>query len=651
MILRNLLLIIGLLFGLSLNAQAELQEMSLDQLEARREAIDLELNQLANYSLRSGVGANGYRSKANKHAESHEWIEIELDQEIEIQEIILAPTLTRDEKSGYTADGFPLDFDIRAGKAGDTEGTIIASFTQKDNHLPRVAPLVVPIAGVKASWVRIEAKRLTARKIDGLFTLQFSEILIFSGLKNWALRQPVTALKDEGPTISSWHRRFLTDGSATYLMDASTGEQGLAYLSAIGDADQPSLTIDLGDIYSISQINLHAVDQSDTIPQSFPGDFGVPKHFLVEGATTNDFSDSVKLLEVRNESIYDFSPMMNWNVTESACRYVRLTALEPYIFNNGVLKGTRIGFAEIELIAQGQNVALGKPVSSNLVTDTPMRPIAKLTDGLNFYGDILPTRKWLEQLARRHDLELERPIITAELETRYSRQKTNLIRLSWLAGILGAGIAFTILIDRVIRLRQVARIKERFAADLHDELGANVHSIGMLSDVAIDADTADEWKSIHEKIWDLSQRTGTAIRYCTNMLEAKGLYIGLVEDMRRASKRITGNYTHEFTVEGEAHLKHLKPRCRVDLFLFYKESLINICRHSNATHLQTTLIVKANEVELTVMDNGKGTPEAPASLQRRARLMHAQMVTLTPEGGGTAVTITFKMRKLWPRFF
>ena len=31
--------------------------------------------------------------------------------------------------------------------------------------------------------------------------------------------------------------------------------------------------------------------------------------------------------------------------------------------------------------------------------------MSNLTDGVNFYGAILPVREWLNQLARRHELE------------------------------------------------------------------------------------------------------------------------------------------------------------------------------------------------------------------------------------------------------
>lgn len=644
----SFLFLITALTAPAASANDAIEAMPLAQLEARRDAIKAELSQLAAFSLRSGVGSNGYRSVAHLTPDNTEWLELDLGNSVPIDLIVIVPTLVRHTKDGFMADGFPIEFRILAGSSDNREdGTLIASFNEADQLLPRIAPVLVPTEGLNASWIRIEATQLPKRVIDGKYALQLSEIFVFEGDTNWALRRPVTSPEPMSPLISPWSARYLTDGATPYFMDAATGDKGIAFINAVGGADQPSLTIDLGEAKSISQINLHAVDQSDTVPQSFLGDFGIPYHFKVEGSTEPDFSNAVTLLDARHESIYDISPIMSWNMTESASRYVRLTALDPYIFNNGRDKGTRIGFAEIELLSKGHNLALGKTLSSNFFVESDQRPLSRLTDGLNFYGNILPIREWLEQLTRRHDLEAELPLITAELEKRYARQKANLNRLAWLAALLAVGIALTILIERLMRQRQVAQIKQRLAADLHDELGANVHSMGMLSDLADDADSPEELQSIHKQIWDLSQRTGTAVRYCTNMLEAEGLYSELIQDMERAAQRITVNYQHDFFAEGNTSIQRLRPRTRTDLFLFYKECLINICRHSNATQLTSRICAESNRIHLTVSDNGQGIEKIPASLERRARLMRGQIKLETPTAGGTAIQLKLKIRRNW----
>lgn len=644
----SFLFLITALTAPATSANDVIEAMPLAQLEARRDAIKTELSQLASFSLRSGVGSNGYRSVAHLEPDHTEWLEIDLGKNVPVDLIAVVPTLVRHTKDGFISDGFPTEFRILAGTSNDREDSIlIASFNEADQLLPRIAPVLVPTNGLKASWIRIEASRVPKRVIDEKYALQLSEVFVFGGNTNWALRRPVKSSEPISPLISPWSARYLTDGATPYFMDAATGDKGIAFINAVGGADQPSLTIDLGEAKSISQINLHAVDQSDTVPQSFLGDFGIPYHFKLEGSTEPDFTDAVTLLDARHESIYDISPIMSWNIPEFANRYIRLTALDPYIFNNGRDKGTRIGFAEIELLSKGHNLARGKTVSTNFFVESEQRPLSRLTDGLNFYGNILPIREWLEQLTRRHDLEAELPLITAELEKRYTRQKANLNRLAWLAAILTVGIALTILIERLMRQRQVAQIKQRLAADLHDELGANVHSMGMLSDLADDADSPEELQSIHKQIWDLSQRTGTAVRYCTNMLEAEGLYLGLIEDMERAAQRITVSYQHDFSAEGSELTKQLRPRTQIDLFLFYKECLINICRHSNATQLRTRIIAESNTILLTVCDNGQGIQKIPASLERRARLMQGKIKLETPTEGGTAIQLKLKIRRNW----
>ena len=220
-------------------------------------------------------------------------------------------------------------------------------------------------------------------------------------------------------------------------------------------------------------------------------------------------------------------------------------------------------------------------------------------------------------------------------------------RLAWLAALLAAGIGFTILIDRMLRMRQIVKIRERFAADLHDELGANLHTIGLLSDLAEEAQgSPSELSMLHQRIRKVTEQTGTAVRHCTDLLEAEGLYTALLGDMERAARRIMAKFSHEISVEGEAHLAQLKPRTRADLFLFYKECLVNISRHSDATEFSTQLTASPKQIQLSVHDNGRGIAEAiPKSLKRRAKLLRGKMRVESPVTGGTTIHLTLRIRR------
>ncbi len=646
-------LLVGILPAMATPIETDplLEDLSLTHLEQRLDAIDADLQELAQYSLRSGIGPVGYRSKTHDTAANAEWIRIDLGQDTPIDRIVLVPTIWRDTEKGFIDDGFPLEFSITTGSRDDPNGTVIARFGARDRLLPRIAPVVVACSGTTASWIRLEATLLSPRAWDGKYILQLDEILVFNGQENMALKQAIQASSADDPAVSARQIRFLVDGFVPYLMDAHLGAQSIAFMSKTDVGDQPTFTIDLETVHRLNRIHLHAVDLSDTVPISTPIGFGVPRRLRVEGATRPDFSDAVYLIDYHKETVYDTGPIIMRRFPDTPCRYIRLMTVEPYLHNT-VVSESFIGFAEIELFSQGHNVALGKSVTASFdVNYSPNRSLAALTDGRNLYGRILPIRDWLNELSRRHDLETERPRIGAELNRRYARQKLNLTRMKWLAALLAFGIGLALLIDRLYRMRQVARIKERFAADLHDELGANLHTIGLLSDLAEQAmDEPEELTMLHQRIRALTERTGTAMRHCTSMQEANGLYGGLKADMERAAMRIMAKLEHDLSVEGETFLEQLKPRTRIDLFLFYKECLVNISRHSGATQFSTRLTADPKIIHLTISDNGRGIGDSkgnriPSSLKRRARLLGARVTVDSPTTGGTCIVLTLRTQR------
>lgn len=174
-----------------------------------------------------------------------------------------------------------------------------------------------------------------------------------------------------------------------------------------------------------------------------------------------------------------------------------------------------------------------------------------------------------------------------------------------------------------------------------------MHAIGLLSDLAEDAkESPDELSMIHQRIRNVTEQTGTAVRHCSDLLEAKGLYSGLLADMERSARRIMAKFSHELSVEGEAHLATLKPRARTDLLLFYKEYLVNISRHSGASEACTLLSATPKEITLSVHDNGRGTTDGiPKALKRRAKLLGAQLHIESPADGGTTIHLILRIRR------
>lgn len=621
------------------------------QLERRLASVDFELTQLASYSLRSGVGSIGYRSEVHEESETTEWLQIDLGPKRSFDQVVLVPSIWRDTQSGFRADGFPEEFRIVAGGAGNPEGKVIASFGKNDEVLPRIAPFIVSCPGTAASWVRLEATKLSPRAWDGKYELELAEMMVFSGEENIALHRPVTASSTE-QEVGARGKPFLVDGFTPYLMDAAQGQQSIAMVSGVGIGDAPSIELDLGEVQPINRLHFHTTDLSDTVPQANGADFGIPRQMLVEGAKLADFSDAVPLVVYRAASIYDTGPILMLHFPETACRYVRLTAIEPFINTLGDVKGSQIGAAEIELFSNGRNVAVGKAVTASFSLNDPLRHFRAVTDGRNLYGNILPIRDWLDQLARRHDLESARPVIVAELNHRFARQKSILRLLGLLSALLTVGIGVTVLIARNLQKRKIEEIRERFAADLHDELGANLHTIRLLGDVALNAlDSPERLKTVLLRSQNLAERTSAAVRQGIHLHQAGGLHENLPDDMLRCSERILADIEHDISIEGREVLNRLPPGIRADLFLFFKESLVNISRHSGATRFSIDLTASVKQIRMVISDNGCGIPDSgsngvPASLKRRARLLSAQVSAGISIHGGASITLTFKPTRL-----
>lgn len=622
-------------------------ELSVGRLEQRLLEIDGRLAGLANYHLGGGVGAIGSRSRAHDVPGVAEWIEVDFGDTAPLDEVVLVPAIRRDGGNGFAADGFPRAFRLLAGTGADRVGRVIAEFSEGDGLLPRIAPLVVPCPGVVASWIRVEATLLSRREFDSKFVLQFSEILAFSGEENMALHQRARYPASHEPsTAPGWPDSAVVDGFLPYLMAAADGEKSVAYLKTPGAGGAPALTVDLGSSQPLSRLHLHAVDQSDTVPQAFAGDIGIPRVLRVEGANSPDFSAARLLVELRHDSIYDVGPILVRRFPVTNCRYVRLVAVE---LNGDPLSGAgsgRLGFAEIELFAEGRNVALNRPVAASFKSEDTVRSLSSLTDGRNFYGTILPLRTWLNQLAERHALERERPLVSAELTRRYVRQKAIVTGLGGLAAVLACGVIVIVFVNRARQQRAIEQTRKRIAADLHDELGADLHAIGLLGDLAGAARASPErLDDLLQRMRALTERTGKAARHCTNLLEAEELHGDLVSDVRHAANRILADLEHRIEFEGEDRLRQLRPRKRIDLLLFYQECLINVIRHSGATTVHTRLAAAAGWIRLSVTDNGRGLDGVvPASLKRRARLLGASVESGSPGPRGTRIVLSLKER-------
>ena len=223
----------------------------------------------------------------------------------------------------------------------------------------------------------------------------------------------------------------------------------------------------------------------------------------------------------------------------------------------------------------------------------------------------------------------------------------------WFLMMVGVLVAMTIYAvhrQRTARLIELERVRTRIATDLHDDIGANLSLIAMLSEVARgfvkhDDRRMKEWFST---IATTSRDTVDAMSDIVWAVNPKRDQLSdLTQRMRRFADDILGarNIALNFRVpEPDRQLK-VGADLRREVFLIFKESINNIVRHSQCTTTHVELEFAHGWLVLRVSDNGCGlNPGAAgdgtglASLRARAQKLGGSF-DIVSSNSGTSVTL------------
>jgi signal transduction histidine kinase len=204
---------------------------------------------------------------------------------------------------------------------------------------------------------------------------------------------------------------------------------------------------------------------------------------------------------------------------------------------------------------------------------------------------------------------------------------------------------------RVGHLVALERVRSRLASDLHDDIGANLSQIAILSEVTRrrpDAVGAAVGASL-EQIASLARASVDSmgdIVWATN--PGRDSLHDLSQRMRQHATELLSAHGIAFTFQGPA--EDVEPQVHADVrrevFLVFKEALNNLARHSGCTSAHIELTRQNGLLLLRVSDDGKGISgprrqdgHGLASMDRRARALGAVLDIAAGANGGTVVTL------------
>ena len=164
--------------------------------------------------------------------------------------------------------------------------------------------------------------------------------------------------------------------------------------------------------------------------------------------------------------------------------------------------------------------------------------------------------------------------------------------------------------ERAERKREIEEERARVAHDLHDDLGAGLTEVNMLSSLVKSATTSPDEKNRY-----LADLTETA-RRMVNSLDEIVWAVNPRNDTIASLASYFGSYAQRLLdlasvacgldVAEDLPDYPLDPKFRQELFLAFKEALTNVVRHAAATQVWVRISVKDGQILVVLADNGRG---------------------------------------------
>jgi signal transduction histidine kinase/streptogramin lyase len=220
-------------------------------------------------------------------------------------------------------------------------------------------------------------------------------------------------------------------------------------------------------------------------------------------------------------------------------------------------------------------------------------------------------------------------------------------------------LVFTFVRYREQRLREVMQVRDRIALDLHDEVGSSLSSIVLFSTAVTKGNQGlpDKATALLQRIKENSTRAMESMNDIVWSVDPEHDALSdLLARMRVFAQPICEARGIDLVIDIPADLltRKLGMAARKNLYLIFKEALINAVRHAGCTRIAVSMPPVKDHLELRVADNGRGMAahHGEASLgghgldnmRKRAAEMHGTLRVHSATGQGTEVVVRFPNR-------
>ena len=218
-----------------------------------------------------------------------------------------------------------------------------------------------------------------------------------------------------------------------------------------------------------------------------------------------------------------------------------------------------------------------------------------------------------------------------------------------LGAALLMGLAYSVHRARLRHALEIERVRTRVATDLHDDIGAGLSEIAILSEVARRQPDAERSARTLSEIGDGARRLVDSMSDIVWSTDPRKDDVGsLAQRIRQFAANVLESQGIEWGLEvaPELETRRLDPETRQQVFLIVKEAVSNAARHSGCRRVSVRIVAEGEILRLSVEDDGRGLPasaESPghglANMQGRAQSLGGTFEALPGGGGGTRILV------------
>ncbi len=597
------------------------------------------------HAMKVGLGYRGYRPKAGAPDPS---VTLDLGSEFPIETIFLIPAQREFlEDTGI----FPKRFTIElSGRADFAQRTVIYSSGQGvlPSRMTESNPVPFNAQNNKARYVRLTVHEGHNKGMLDLFGL--SEVVVVSNHDPVSFGAAVSCVGDLNAQ-GIWYPEALADGRTPLGIWQNGGKSKADPGDCVTVSDNAETVT-----WSIRLDHQSALDRLVLFPYQLDRSFEssvFPESMTVHLQGEDGTEESLAFQWTNPLAGANSMTPLVIPLHGKTAKSIRLSALRPW--KMGDMKVHAL--SEIEVWSKGTNLARG--IAVNRLHGGEITTVTSLTDGFAAGKMILPVPLWLDQLYERGRIERELEMLRPAHNQQASESELN---ATWGSAVI-LGLTFLIPVFIVERRRLMSRdqldqLRKRIASDLHDDIGSNLGSISLIARTArkdlVRLQGPEEVAEDLGEVESIARESSLAMRDIVWLLERRQDSIGdLVQRMRETAGRLLREVNYTLECDSNKTAAKLSLDAKRHLFLFYKEAIHNVLKHSQANSVSIRLWDEDDKLALEILDNGIGIPlneehdtATVHKLEDRARILEGLLQIASSKETGTKIRLLVKRSHL-----